>query len=209
MEILYSGFWKETIERRYKEGLSKFVNNEILAFGYFKVGPLIHIIVGDSTNPNFYPTFEVKVIKRTGDKKIIQNKAGNIIEIFSNNKSSILNFIDFPVKNIDDFNKIKWRFSIDNKRIENAPCNKFDFLIHLTKLMNWPLNISFCSLFGTGRHLMGFENYLYAFYDGPELIHLINREWLKLCKFCIYKISKITDISHINFWEDCVITKGQ
>jgi uroporphyrinogen decarboxylase len=203
------GFWKETIERWHNEGLPKYVNNDILAFAYFRVDPMIPISIGSHLNPNLYPEFEVKLIKESKDKKIMQNEAGNIIQVFSDGKSTIPSFIDFPVKNIDDFNKLKWRLNPNSKgRIENTPYNKFNFLIHLTKSMKWPLNISFCGLFGMGRHLMGFENFLYAIYDNEELIFMMNEEWAKLCKSCIYKISKMSEVSHIGFWEDMCYKNG-
>lgn len=203
------GFWKETIERWHKEGLPKFIYNEVLTFAYFRVDPLIPIMIGDSENPNFYPNFSEKIIEEKQNRKIMQNKAGNIIEVFSDKKSTIPKFIGFPVKSEDDFNKIKWRLTPDSKgRIENAPYNKFNFLINLTKFMRWPLSISFCGLFGMGRHLMGVENYLYAFYDNPELIHLMNKEWVKLCKGCIYKISKMAEVVYITFWEDMCYKNG-
>lgn len=203
------GFWRETIERWHEEGLPKFINNEILTFAYFRVDPMIPISIGDSENPNFYPKFKVKIIEEKQDKKIVQNMAGNIIEVFSDGESSIPNFIDFPVKNQDDFLKLKWRFNPDNKgRIENTPYNKFNFLIHFTKFMKFPLGISFCGLFGMGRHLMGFENFLYALYDNEELIFMMNKEWAKLCKVCIHKISKMGEVTYITFWEDMCYKNG-
>lgn len=203
------GFWKETLARWHHEGLPRIISSEVLAFAYFRVDPFILILLGDSENPNLYPRFEEKIIEEQPGRIVKQNQAGNIIEVFSDGKSSIPKFIDFPIKNEDDFNKLKWRLDPEAKgRIENAPYNKYNFLIHITKALRWPLGLSFCGLFGMGRHLMGVENFLYAFYDKPELIHLINQAWAKLLKECIYRVSQKVELVQITFWEDMCYRNG-
>jgi hypothetical protein len=63
-------------------------------------------------------------------------------------------------------------------------------------------------LFGLARHLLGFENLMYAYRDMPELIHAIGAQWVALHTALFEHIAATTTVDAVCFWEDMAYRNG-
>ena len=103
------GFWDETIERWRKEGLPPYMFNHVLGYLYFKFDYWLPFPIGDHENPGFFPLFMPKVLEKEGKYEIYRDHGGKIYKRFTDGSSSIPQFLEAPVKNMDDFRKLRWR----------------------------------------------------------------------------------------------------
>jgi hypothetical protein len=112
--------------------------------------------------------------------------------------SSIPRYIDYPVKNRDDWKRLK-------KRLDPRDPARFpgDWRLWAAKNRNrdtaFQLGFFPYGLFGTLRDMMGAERLLVSFYDEPELIHdmmtTLTDLWLEVYKEVVRDIR--VDISVI------------
>ena len=191
----YFGPWGETLARWQKEGLGENNSDWVSPFG-FDAGILV---VPANCGP--CPAFEHKVLETKEHTMIISDHFGVIQEV-SRRGPTIPKYLKFPVNCIDDWIAYKKeRFDPENPErfaanfaeiAENI--NRYDGAVQLN---SYPHGV-----FGTPRELMGLENLMFAFYDDPELVHMVMDDltdfWLAIYeKACAYV--KV-DIIHI--WED-------
>jgi uroporphyrinogen decarboxylase len=71
-----------------------------------------------------------------------------------------------------------------------------------------PVYLYMCGLFGQARHLLGFENLMFAYYDAPALIHAIGEHWVTLHTSVIEQMTASAKIDAIDFWEDMSYRNG-
>ncbi|MCL2099241.1 MAG: hypothetical protein FWH24_02240 [Oscillospiraceae bacterium] len=189
----YFGPWGETLERWQKEGLSG--KNWAEPFGFdpgVKAVPL---------NYGPFPGFEHTVLEKKEYTQIMVNHFGAVQEI-SLTGPTIPKYLKFPVTGIDEWRKYK------RERLDPGSAGRFphNFKAAAEELNNYDGMVQLggypYGLFGTVRELMGLENLMYAFYDNPELVHMIMDDltdfWLSLYEKACRGIK--VDIIHI--WED-------
>jgi len=58
------------------------------------------------------------------------------------------------------------------------------------------------------RQIMGIENHFYAFYDEPELMHMINTDLLEFNIWVLHEFCKICEPDFMTFAEDMSYNKG-
>ena len=117
-------------------------------------------------------------------------------------RPSMDNFIEFPVKNIEDFEKIKPRYDPHNP--ERYPDLWEDNVRTWTK-RDYPLAAPESGEFGffSGlRKLMGTENACMAFYDDPDLVHAIFDFMTDFAIETIHKAVSNLEIDYFEIWED-------
>ena len=186
--------WGETYERWKKESGKQDLDLE-LELGYD----------ANSAIPGFesgiFPLFEEKVISEDGDLITFRDRKG-ITMRGRKDGGSMPEFLDYPVKNIDDWEKLKAeRLNAETpaRITENWP----EFKERIKKngqaiqVGDFPFGV-----FGTPRDLMGAEELLVSFYSQPEMVrdmmdHLTSL-WIALWE----KVSKEIQIDHIHIWED-------
>ena len=188
------GPWDETIRRWNTEGLSKGKTWDE-EFG-FDPG----LIVVD-VNLGYYPKFEEKIVEDKGNTIIKCDFRGILLEDRKDG-GSIPRFIEYPVKNTEDWEKLK------NERLNPDDPDRFPKnWAELVKTYNegdqvvqigsYPYG-----LFGTLRDMMGVEELLVSFYDQPELIHnmmdYLTDFWIKIYE----KVCQDVKIDCIHIWED-------
>lgn len=200
------GFWDETIERWHGEGLPRWVFHNLVAMQYFKLEYWAPIPFGEWINPGFFPPFIPKIIKKEKNTRIVRDYAGKTFREFIDGSASIPQHIDDPVHNMDDFRKIRWRLNPDFPGRADNPL--IDGMVAAGKLLNLPLAVLCCGLFGAHRHMLGVERLMMAYFDQPELLHAIARSWVRLYRGIVRKIAKKTDIDFVIFWEDMCFKSG-
>lgn len=201
------GFWNETLERWLGEGLPRAAAaHQFAPYLYFQFDLFIPFPISAHDDIGFYPRFSKKTLRREGEYKIIRDHTGATMKVFTSGASSIPEFIDFPVKSMDDFIEIKKR--LDPKtpaRIDN-PIN--NLAAATAAVMQWPLGVQYTGLFGLARHLLGFENLMAAYYEDPELLHAIGEHWVRFCKGVTERLARKGDLCFALFWEDMCYRAG-
>jgi len=179
------GLWDETFVRWHGEGLPEDINDGGYEYFYHGYDPQSHIVLGSYLHPGFDPVFQEKVIEKKGSHLVKQDMAGAIIEIPADGSSTIPLYLDFPVKDRDSWEKIKFRLNPDTP----GRLAEVDPFVQLAMDEPWPLFTRICGLFAMHRFLFGFENLMYAYYDDPDLLHDISRHWVKMWKSVLHKLT--------------------
>lgn len=173
--------WPQTILRWEKEGFPKEVlNEETLKFFYYgndylKLEDCVQIVDIDVWHP--YPKFKEVIIEENNSYKLFIDDVGRKRKAlktgtFLGTRLTMDQYIDFPVKDKDTFNKYKKyfegsyykRYPSDYKEI------KANYKNISKPLMLLSLNESF-GYYSMLRRWMGTENLSYMFFDNPNLIH--------------------------------------
>lgn len=200
------GFWDETIERWYGEGLPRYVFSAEAAIAYFGIDFYVPILIGAHEDPGFFPHFVPKTLERTDKYEIVRDFSGKTFKKFRDGSSSIPLHVDSPVKNMRDFRRLRWRLNPDFPGRCDNPL--WDSAVLAAKALRAPLAIMFSGLFGFHRHLMGVEKLMYAYFDQPELIHDMGRRWRDLTIGCVRRISRKGRVDYVSFWEDMSYVSG-
>lgn len=198
------GFWPETIKRWHREGLPDWAE-ELTALVHFGMDLRMIIHLGDFENPCLCPAFEEEVIEESDKYRIKRAPAGSVIREFTDGTSSIPEFMEFPVKDMRSFEEMRWR--LDPSLTERLGSD-WDYSSGAYNESELPVFVYTCGLFGLARHLLGFENLMYAYFDSPELIHAIGEQWVKLCTAFLEKVASTVKIDAIDFWEDMAYRNG-
>ena len=217
------GYWADTLLRWYSEGFPKKAGfpeglkgaEEIFGEGipwkegaepfatdvsdYFGMDQGFERV---PVNMLFNPPFERKVIEEDEEHRIIIDEMG-ITKQVRKDETSIPRFIRWPVKNRDDWEKLK------SERIATDIGSRFpENIKHLAaryRTRSFPLTIGGYphGFFGTIRFLMGDETLFTSYYDCPDLIHDINTT---LCDMWIEIFSQVIELGIeldcIDIWED-------
>ena len=152
----FLGFWPETKDRWYEEGLPKDVSTDDY-FGFDKIGMVL-------INFNFIPPFEVKVLEEDAKTKIVIDETGTTKKLFKYG-SAMPHYIDFPIKIREDYLQIKERLNPDDPT--RYPAN-WKTLVSEYKNRDYPLGVLCRGLLAFGRDFMKFEDLMIAFMDQPK-----------------------------------------
>ena len=197
------GFWPETIDRWHGEGLPEEVE-VISAYVHFGMDLRMPFFIGGGYDAGFVPAFEEKVIEETDEYRIVMNTCGNVQKEFKGGHSTLPQFLEFPVKDMKTFEEVKWRLDpATPERLGNWH-ETADFYNEA----EIPVYLYMCGLFGQARHLLGFENLMFAYYDSPELMHAIGENWVTLHTGVIEQMTSSAKIDAIDIWEDMSYRNG-
>lgn len=213
-----AGFWPTTIKNWKNQGLPEYVGYEDIMDSLFKVDgknintyfnmdsiKFIPVNSGWIGIP-FYPFFKIKIIQEVGNNIIKIDQDGIIKKVRKvNPETSMPQFLKYPVENIDDFNRIKFRLNPYSK--ERLPSNWME-LTNKYKKRNYPLGMFICGSYGFPRNLMGDENLMYALFDNQHLIIKIMENWLELYQSYIEIIYRDITPDFVLFWEDMAYKNG-
>lgn len=192
--VFYLGPWEETVERWRQEGLDTHKNWDE-SFGFDEGFVVVNVNLGYS------PAFTSEVIEEKADTKIIKDSFGIIQEVRKSG-SSIPRYIEYPIKNVTDWRKLKEeRLDPDDRR--RFPDNwgelvtQYNLGDKVVQLGDYPYG-----LFGTLRDMLGVETLLVSFYDQPQLIREI-MDYLTDFWLSIYaKVCRQLKVDSIHMWED-------
>jgi uroporphyrinogen decarboxylase len=198
------GFWPETLARWHQEGLPEEID-ELLAFIHFDMDLRMIVTLGDYNNPGLCPVFEEKIIDETDHYRVRRDGVGNVIKEFKSGQSALPQFLEFPVRDLKSFEEMKWR--LDSANPERLG-NDWEYSSQVYNEAELPVFVYVCGLFGTARHLLGFENLMYAYYDMPDLLHAIAEQWVRLYTSLLERICASARIDAIDFWEDMAYRNG-
>jgi len=203
------GFWDETINRWHGEGLPTWVNSGNIRdyFGLEKweraPGDLWGAI----------PGFAKRIVQEDDRCSVEVSEAGSLKTVVKTLKTgvSMPQFIEFPVKNREDYEEMKRRFdSKDLRRYPNVWSDGTypEDVIRYYETSDHPIGVGLNGFFAAAREWMGLERLLITFYKDPELIHDMFRF---LADFKIEVVRNAVEnlrVDYATFWEDMAYKTG-
>ena len=188
------GPWPETLRRWNREGLPP-GKPWWEDFGF---DPGIITVRAELGLCPFYPEI---MLENRGDTYLCRDRSG-ITKLCRKDGGSIPRFLDYPVKNMDDWQQLK------NERLQAGHPGRFpgdwpDLACqwnqgaHIVQAGRYPWG-----LFGTARDLMGVEALMIAFYEQPELIHDIMDTLTDLWLTLYAQVIRDVRVDAIHLWED-------
>ncbi|HUU41084.1 MAG TPA: uroporphyrinogen decarboxylase family protein [Desulfatiglandales bacterium] len=226
------GYWYDTVTRWYNEGLHRknppaFIKCSQWIYG--EADPALDVF---QEEPNYYgedvkdyfgfdervhaaplyapplPLFDKEIYEE--DEENITYKReddGKIVKTRKDGTSMPL-FLEFPVKNRFDFEKMKERF---NPQHPGRVPHNLDKKIREYKERDYVLQIGgtlFSGFFSILREMMGLETTLINFYDDPKLIidmlEFFTDYYIKLNS----KVTSKVEVDYIYIWEDMSYKNG-
>lgn len=192
------GPWQETLERWVKEGYDGKDN-----FGADRLVQIRHIF-----SP--YPPFERKIIYEDAHHRIILNDDGVMMKEFKENeKSSMPQFLRFPVETRSEFRKY-WKERMKPDIATRTGPNWKQRLIEAEK-SDCPFFITadrWAGFFGPLRNLVGVEKLCMLFYDDIAFIEEMMDAFLQ---HTIETMKQVLDVVHVDImviWEDMAYHSG-
>jgi len=224
------GFWRETIDRWYREGMERrhgipdnlnpgdglrgeasphnpFSNTRFRdrdVHEQLNMDPgLICLPVASGPNPPFDPV----VFDETEDFRVFQDEYG-IRKRINKKEASIPEYLEWQVKDRRDFERLKEeRFDPD---FDARVPNRWPELLREYRGRDYPLTIGGppFGFYGFLRYMMGEERLLTGFYDDPKLVadmmSFFADFWIELWEQALAEIE--VDCAH--FWEDMAYRSG-
>jgi len=124
------------------------------------------------------PRFVGELLEEDERYKTVRDEGGIIQKVLRRGTIRYLMpmFMDWPVHNQEDWEKIKQRYDPhDPRRYPPAWCS--DELVEYYKRLDRPVSLCLNGFYGIGRQLMGTKNFPSLFYRDPKLAHDMMDFW--------------------------------
>ncbi len=192
------GFWNETIARWHGEGLPTAFDISEKLFGLNEFDCQTPVHFQPDLHPGLFPLFDEEILDESENtiKKI--SITGAVVEVPKDGHSIPPHILEGPVRDRASWEDMKVRLAPDTP----GRVNQHEWIFPLATEHGFPMFVYICGIFGTLRHLFGVEPLMYAFYDQPELIHDIARNWVAMWKSVLAKIAGTYVPDMVNLWED-------
>lgn len=154
----------------------------------------------------FFPEFEVKLIKHEGDKTFTRNRWGGL-EMQKDGSEVMSLTIEGPVQDRKSWEEVKDRLS--GLITERMPAD-FEALCAEAAETDLPVYSGDlpAGFFGALREIFGFEQFMYTFYDDPELLNEILDTLCDLWIVLYNKIQEKVKLDYVFIWEDMCSKNG-
>jgi uroporphyrinogen-III decarboxylase len=218
----FLGYWPETIQRWYAEGLPADTDLE----SYFGFDPGLtpapwksEVAVSSSLSGHVdldprMISIDFAPIPRYGPRVLAENQRYRLVldamgvkkRFVKGRITGMPQFVEHPIKDEHDFEKTKPRFRADD--IRRFPLNLTSEMIEYYDRRSFPLGVEFPGFFATGRTFMGTERFLIAFHRNPALIHDIMDFWGDFVTATMETVVSKVRVDFAVSWEDMAYGKG-
>lgn len=199
-------YWGETIERWKMEGLVGHPDR------YFEmdrqISPLqfhseIKVQTG-FTNTPYVPPIEAKVLSEDATTRVVRDSNG-IVRRELKTGVSMPQWLEYPVKNRDDFEALKERLDPNDPRrypqdLESARARYSS--------RDYPISMPVCGFFGHLRNLLGPTKVSYFMYREPALVRHILKHWCYFDETVVGRVRDQIDLDYVMCWEDMCYRNG-
>ena len=206
------GVWPQTIERWKTEGMPE----GLLTFDWFVGEDYFGFDRREFISLNFdmIPLFERKVLEKTERYEIVRNQLGVVTKALvdgsiGNARMCMDTYLEFPVKTLEDFRKLKKRYDPRDKSRypadwqANLPrWRSRDFVLVLGR------NCQADGFYWRAREWMGTENLSLAWYDQPALCHEMMETFADFTIEVARPILEEIDVEYFNLNEDFACKGG-
>ncbi|MCK5812490.1 MAG: hypothetical protein KAG94_06290 [Clostridiales bacterium] len=201
------GIWGATRKRWIAEGYDKNITGRGFFEHFDMEAPIWLPFKGGWTGNPYSPMFGTKLIN-DDDVNIIHVTKDGITkkERKYDRETSMPQFLEFPVKNKNDYEK-KIKFRMDYNSDERFPKN-WRSLITNYKESTYPLGMFIIGPFGYLRNLLGDENLMYLLFDEPDFVHQIMNDWMNFYLGFIPRVTKDILPDFVMVWEDISYNMG-
>lgn len=135
---------------------------------YFGFIPLLNPETTITIDLGPLPRYTPKVLKESKDKVLYRDPLGGKME-YSREDYSMPRFIDFPVKNMKEWEEYKKRFDPTDPRRYPKDYTREQY-IELFEEATTPTSLMVYGFYAFGRSTMGTAAFIPAFYTNPELV---------------------------------------
>ena len=224
------GYWKDTLERWYQEGLPRRKDvisgmkpgegvraenspHEAFIARERKRDGDVHDSLGFDKgmvclpiNSLVCPAFEKKVFEETEDSILFQDEFG-VKKRMNKKTASRPEFLEWPAQDRRSFEALKERLQ---PGLKGRIPPEWNGLIKEYRQRDFPLTLGGYPIgfYGTLRFLMGEERLLFNFYDDPQLVrdfmNTLAELWIRLWGEALSEIK----VDCVNFWEDMAYRSG-
>jgi uroporphyrinogen decarboxylase len=167
LPMMEFGYWDETLPLWHEQGLPRTVQTEAQAYAYFGIEDWRDS--GVNTN-GLCPGFERETIEENDDYIIWRDEERAVKKESKKVIKTIPHFIDYGLKNREDWKLFKARLNPDTPGRFPADWEK---RVKAFQTRDYPLCIHIGSLIGRPRNWAGFENIGVLAYDDPALFEEI------------------------------------
>lgn len=216
------GYWVDTIRRWHSEGLPLEVQRESQVESYFGLDRGLdpwHTTFNKAAGKDdvlyvesnwfehwgdFFPPFE-EVVLAEDENTITKLNAEGVTLKEKKGLQGMPQFLDYPVKTLEDFNRLLYR--LDGKHPARYPAD-WDESVQDYRLSDRPLGLYITGYFGFTRGLMGLENLCLAYYDHPDLVHAIAVQHTQFIIDAYRRALTDLNIDFVVFFEDMAYKAG-
>lgn len=150
------------------------------------------------------PRYREEVIEDLGDHKLIRNCLGQIVEYEKEPTGESADYPtrswhEFPVKNRDDFEEMKWRY---NHKSPGLYPEFWDDVTRSYRDRSYPLNITMPSMFWRVRDWTGLKNLSIMFYRDPDLVHEMMDFWTEFVIKLTERALRDVDVDYVLMSDD-------
>ncbi len=191
------GFWNETVNRWYGEGLPIGMN----VWDYFDFDEREHVPIDLGPIPRFIP----KVLEEDNRYKVCVDENGTRTKILKTSVS-MPSFIDFPVKDRNDWKEMKKRYDPSDRR--RYPKTWSEELISYYENLDKPVGLGLTGFFGITRNWMGLERLLRTFHMDPALVREMMEFWTEFQIQAVSEAVESVRIDYATIWEDMAYVNG-
>lgn len=197
------GYWTETIDRWHKEGLpmEKKTDRDVELYLELEGWDCIEVL---PVRTGLWPTLPERIVREEGDRAVVDDGMGGIY-IRTTATSSVPHYIRHPLKNRDDWEKLRSFFNPDTPG--RFPLN-WDEVAESYRERDYPLGIHVGSLYGWLRNWMGVERISIAFYRDPdwiaEMMDTLVDLWIKIIRRALRDVK----VDFATWWEDMCYSRG-
>lgn len=136
---------------------------------YFGFEPLLDTERDVAIDLGPLPRHTLRVLEHDGDKVLCRDTLGGKIQ-YRKTDYSMPHFVDFPVKNMKDWEQYKKRLDPADPRRYPKDYTSEEY-IELFESSPLPTSLIVTGFYALGRGLMGTAAFIPAFYKDPELVH--------------------------------------
>lgn len=196
------GYWNETLDRWHDEGLPREIDSNQKADVFFGFDPTAGIPIDLGLRPGF----QHEELEVTDRYKIVRDGGGIKCMIYTDGSSSIPHYLEFPLKNRQD-----WEQDFKRRLDPNDPdryAHDWESVRKSLDGIDVPVGIGIGSLFGWIRNWMGFEGVALACCDDPELIEEIIEHLAVFIETLLAHSLQYAQVDFASGWEDMAFNHG-
>jgi uroporphyrinogen decarboxylase len=192
------GFWRTTLQRWRQEGMPEGSPSEIFGFDNWQYMPV---------DVTLKPGLEPRTIESTDRWDIVVDEKGITKKLIKPvSETSMPEWIDFPVKNRQDWLKIREHYDPDTP---GRYPEDWDDRVAAWKDRDSVLGLDlYNGLYMTLREWMGPEELMLAFYDQPDLVAEMVEFYTDFLLKVLDRALREVEIDYVSFSEDMAFKNG-
>ncbi len=158
-------------------------------------------------NTGMLPPFQVQILEDSERTQLLIDDEGVTKQILKHIAPAMPRFLEFPVKNRDDWWAMQQRYDPAAPGRYPPPAEWSAFKASAAS-RDVPLGIIFDGYFGRLRRWMGLEGLLYALYDDAGLLEAMCAFHTEFILATIERALQEVNVDYANIWEDMAYKNG-